>query len=86
MRTLKTSIRVALSVLSGVVTLLGTMTAGCDDEGGVASWERCRSWFGNRILEWPGGDWSPVFPLLLGIAAGIAVWWALGRTELNPKR
>ncbi len=53
---------------------------------GVSSWERCRSWFGNRILEWAGGDWSPVFPLLLGIAVGIAVWWALGRTELNPKR
>ena len=79
------SIRVTLSVLSGIATLLGTMTAGFDDEGGVSSWEQCRSWLGNRILEWPGGDWSPVFPLLLGLAVGAAIWWLLGRTQLGSR-
>ena len=82
---LNMSIRALLSVLSGIATLLGTMTMGCDDEGGVSSWERCRSWFGNPILEWPGGDWSPVFPLLLGIAVGAAVWWLLGHTKLGSR-
>lgn len=81
-----TSFRLFLSVLAGAVTLLGTMTAGCDDEAGRAIWDRCRSWVGNRTLDWPGGDWAPIFPLLLGIAVGIGVWWWLGRSVLSPKR
>lgn len=85
MRAINTSIRVVLSVFAGIATLLGTMTMGCDDEGGVSSWERCRSWLGNPILEWPGGDWSPIFPLLLGITVGAVAWWWLGRTRLGSE-
>ena len=81
-----TAIRVALSVGSGVITFLGTMTMGCDDVGGVPSWERCRSWLGNPIIEWPGGDWSIVFPIVLGAAVGVAVWWLIGRSVLLRKR
>jgi hypothetical protein len=79
-------VRIILSSLAAVITLLATMTAFCGDEGGVSSWERCSSWFGNPILEWPGGNWSPVFPLLLGIAIGVLVWWLLGFTPLRATR
>lgn len=83
----ETVIRGLLSAAAGFVTLLGTMTMGCDDRGGVSSWERCRSWLGNPIVEWPGGDWSVVFPLLLGIAMCVWVWWLLGRSVLlGPRR
>lgn len=81
MRTNNMWFRLVLAVASGFVTLLGTMTMGCDDRAGVSSWERCRSWLGNPILEWRGGDWSPIFPLLLGIAVGAVVWWLLGRGQ-----
>jgi len=60
------------------MTFLGTMTAICDDIGNVASWERCRSWFGKPIIESPGGNWSPIFPLLIGIGVGRGFRIAMG--------
>ena len=74
-------VRLAFSLFAGVVTFLGTMTLGCDDAGGVPSWERCTSWLGNPILEWPGGDWNLVFPIVLAIVVGSGAWWVLGRFE-----
>lgn len=61
--------------------MLGTMTAFCDHRGGVPSWERCQSWLGNPIIEWPGGNVSPLFALALGIGVGYLVWWLLGRSQ-----
>jgi hypothetical protein len=69
----------SLAVVAGVFTFLGTMTAGCNDLGGVPSWERCRSWPGNPIIEWPGGDWSPLWALAIGVGVGWLVWTAVGR-------
>jgi hypothetical protein len=84
MRASKTTSRIVPAASAGVVTLLGTITASCKEPDGVSSWERCTSWLGNPILEWPGGNWSPAFPLLLGIAVGILVWWLSGFTPLKP--
>lgn len=81
MRAAKLAVRTALSVVAGIVTFLGTMTAMCDDEGGVSSWERCNSWLGNPIIEWPGGNFSPLFALALGVGIGYLVWWLLGRSQ-----
>jgi len=80
MRALKTGPHLLLTVIAGAMTFLGSMTAMCDDEGGVSSWERCNSWLGNPILEWPGGNLSPIFPLLLGIGVGYLVWRLLGKS------
>jgi len=68
------------------MALLGTMTMGCDDVGGVPSWERCRSALGNPIIEWPGRDLGIIFPLLIAIAVGIVTWWLLGRSVLFRRR
>jgi hypothetical protein len=76
-------IRSVLSSAAGIVTFLGTMTAGCDDVDGVPSWERCRSWFGTPIIEWLGANWSPILPLFLGIGVGYLTWWLLGFTPLR---
>ena len=80
--------RLALSVVAGLVTSLGTMTVYCDDSSFAVfrsdparSWERCRSWFGNPIIEWPGGNFSPLFAVSLGIGVGYLVWWLLGRSQ-----
>lgn len=69
-----------MSVFVGMVVFLGTMTTGCDDNGGVPSWQRCRSWLGNPIVEWPGGNLSPLFSLAIGIGAGYLVWRRLGKS------
>jgi len=80
----RSGLRLGVALLFGAVTFLASMTSGCDAMGGVSSWERCRSWLGTPTIEWPGGDLSPVFPLLLGIGVGALVWWRLGETP--PKR
>lgn len=67
-------LRSVLSVAAGVVTLLSTMVAGCDDVGGVPSWERCHTWLGNPTVDWAG---APSLALALG--AGYLVWWLFGR-------
>ena len=78
------ALRPALSVAAGVVTLLSTMIAGCNDVGGVPSWERCHTWFGNPTVDWPG---APLFALALSLGVGYLVWWLFGRVfPAAPKR
>ena len=71
-----------LSIVAGAVTFLGTMVASCDDIGGAPSWERCQSWLGNPIIEWPGGSFSPLFSLAFGVGVAYLVWWLLGRSQM----
>lgn len=82
MEAAKLIVRIVLSAVASAVTLLGTMTAFCDDIGGVRSWERCRSWLGNPMVVWSGGDFSPLFALVFGIGLGYLVWWLLGRSRV----
>ena len=74
-------LRAMLSVGAGAVTLLSTMVAGCNDEGGVPSWERCQTWLGNPTVDWPG---APLLALALALGVGYLVWRLLGR--LLPNR
>ena len=69
-------LRAMLSVAAGVVTLLSTMVAGCNDLGGVPSWERCHTWLGNPTVDWPG---APLLALALALGVGYLVWWLFGR-------
>lgn len=74
-------LRPMLSVAAGVVILLITMIAGCNDEAGVSSWERCHTWLGTPTVDWPG---APLFALALSLGVGYLVWRLLGR--LLPSR
>ncbi len=69
-------LRPMLSVAAGAVTLLSTMVAGCNDVGGVPSWERCHTWLGNPTVDWPG---APLFALALALGVGYLVWWLFGK-------
>lgn len=74
-------LRPMLSVAAGVVTLLSTMVAGCNDVDGVPSWERCHTWLSTPTVDWPG---APLFSLALGLGVAYLVWRLLGR--LFPSR
>ena len=73
-------LRPTLSVAAGVVTILSTAVAGCNDEGGVPRWERCYTWLDNPTVDWSG---APLFALALGLGVGYVVWRLLGRVFLN---
>ena len=86
MDAIKLLVRISLSGLAGVLTLLATMTAACDDIGGVPTWERCTTWLGNpSFVELPF-PLDLVVPLSLGLAVAFAVWWLLGHTPLRTPR
>ena len=74
-------LRPMLSVTAGVVTLLSTVVAGCNDVDGVPSWERCHTWLGNPTVDWPG---APLFALALSLGVGYLVWWLFGK--VLPRR
>lgn len=85
MRTVRILVRGGASALVAVSVFLATMTATCTDQGGVSSWERCKSWVGLPIVEWPGGDVSILFPMALGLGAGTLIWIALGFSSLGRR-
>ena len=78
---LRAVLRSMLSVAAGAVTLLSTMVAGCNDEDGVPSWERCHTWLGTPTVDWPG---APLLALALALGVGYLVWRLIGR--LFPNR
>ena len=34
----------------------------------------------NPVIEWPGGNLSPIFPLLLGVGVGYLAWRLVGKS------
>jgi hypothetical protein len=82
----KLTARIILLSAAGVLVFLCTMAAYCDDIGGVPSWERCSSWLGNPMIEWPGGNPSTLFSLALGVGVGYFVWWLLGETRVGSSQ
>ncbi len=73
-------LRPMVSVAAGVVALLSTVVAGCNDVGGVSSWERCHTWLGNPTVDWPG---APLVALALALGVGYLVWWIFARVFPN---
>lgn len=78
--------RVAASLISGVIALVGSFLvltpAGCNDVGGVPSWERCTSTVGLPAfsVEDLGLDatLNILIPLLIAFLVGWLVWAATG--------
>lgn len=74
------------SIFTGVLGLVAgymfLMPSGCDDEGGVPSWERCTSAMGLPAfsVEDLGLDatWNILIPLLAGVVVGVVTWKLIG--------
>lgn len=68
-------LRAMLSVAAGVVTFLSTMVVGCNDVGGVPSWERCHTWLDTPTVDWPG---ALLFVRALSLGVGYLLRWLFG--------
>ncbi|HEU4321241.1 MAG TPA: hypothetical protein VFS66_14315 [Acidimicrobiia bacterium] len=79
--------RVIATTVTGVVAFIAAFVfiipSGCDDRGGVPSWERCSSMMGTPAISL-SEDLGLPFPadliIPLALAGGLAalVWWATG--------
>jgi hypothetical protein len=69
-----TTVRLAITVIVGVVVIGATLTDGCNDNDGP-SWERCTSPLGNATLEWRGH--TAWIPYLIGVVVGCVTWFLL---------
>ena len=75
--------------MTGIVAFVGgfvfSMPMGCDDVGGVPSWERCTSAMGTPAFS-PAEDFGlPFFadllvPLVLAASMAGLMWWISGRS------
>jgi NhaP-type Na+/H+ or K+/H+ antiporter len=78
---------VVVSLVTAALATAGTylflVPAGCNDIGGVSSWQRCVSAMGTPAFSVE--DWgldatlNVLSPLLIGIAVGLITWWAIER-------
>ena len=78
--------RTVASVVTGlaatVAYYLFVLPSGCNDGGGVPSWERCITVMGTPAFSVEDFGWSndlDGIPLILiGLVIGSITWWALG--------
>lgn len=79
--------RIAATVIAGVVAFIAAVVlvipSGCDDVGGVPSWERCITMLGTPAysVEDVGlaSSWNVVIPFLLGAIAALITWIGTGK-------
>jgi hypothetical protein len=75
-------VRLVLSILAGVTSLFLLVPSGCNDVGGVPSWERCTSLLGlptpllGEVLGL-GGLWDVILPFALAVIISVMIWLVL---------
>jgi hypothetical protein len=83
----KLTTRIVVASLAGIITFLGTMTAYCDDIGGVPTWDRCRTWIGTpAYIPVQSSLLDLLIPLSIGFVVAGLVWWLSGFTPLKASK
>jgi len=86
--------RIIATVVTGVVAFIGAFVfiipAGCNDVGGVPSWERCTSLMGTPAVSLAEDLGLPIpadllIPLVLAGGLAALMWWALGLAVEDPE-
>jgi NhaP-type Na+/H+ or K+/H+ antiporter len=84
-RTIKALIAVAGGLVTVVVTFLFVTPAGCNEGGGLPSWERCITIMGTPAFSVSdlglGNEFEILIPVLAGLLVGILTWAALGSSD-----
>ncbi|HEY5890146.1 MAG TPA: hypothetical protein VIW94_05555 [Acidimicrobiia bacterium] len=86
--------RTVTSVVAGLVAFAGAffylMPAGCDDEGGVPSWERCTSLAGTPAFSFADfglvNQFDILIPVIAFAMATSIVWLLLATAGSNGDR
>lgn len=69
-------------IVGTVVSFFFLVPAGCNEEGGVPSWERCSSFVGTPAFSVEDFGWDNALdvtqPILVGLLLGLITWWLLG--------
>jgi hypothetical protein len=89
-RTARILITVVASVLAFVAVVLFVFPSGCQDLGGVPSWERCTTYLGTPAFSvedfgW-GSELNIVVPLVATALVAVGTWWLLGRLGQNNRQ
>jgi len=81
-RITRSVVSVVAGVAAAVAYFLLVLPSGCNDVGGVPSWERCITVLGTPAFSVEDFGWDnnlEVIPLLLvGLLVGLFTWWAIG--------
>jgi hypothetical protein len=81
-RLTKSVASVITGVVATVVSFLFLVPAGCNEPGGVPSWERCTSFLGTPAFSVEDFGWDNTLdliqPVLVGLLVGLITWWLLG--------
>jgi hypothetical protein len=79
--------RIVVSVVASLLVFVGLVQfvfpSGCNDGGGVSSWERCTTPMGTPAFSVEDWGWDATLnvvpPVLAALLAGLMVWRSLGR-------
>jgi hypothetical protein len=85
--------RIAISITAAVFVVVGLVVfvfpSGCNDMGGVPSWERCITPVGTPAFSVEDWGWPATLnvipPLAAGVLVGVLVWLVLGRSDSNGR-
>jgi len=82
-------ISVILGLVAFVVGYMFLFPTGCNEPGGVSSWERCVTVMGNpafSLSDWGlANQFDILIPLAVGILVGGVTWWLLGPRTDRPE-
>jgi hypothetical protein len=80
---------VILGLVAFVVGYMFLFPTGCNEPGGVSSWERCVTVMGNpafSLSDWGlANQFDILIPLAVGILVGGVTWWLLGPRTDRPE-
>jgi hypothetical protein len=74
---------VTVGVLAFIAAYLFLFPTGCNDGGGMTSWERCVTVMNTpafSLTDWwdLNNQFDILIPLAVGVLAGLVSWWLLG--------
>lgn len=86
--------RIVVSVVASLIVFVGLVLfvfpSGCNEGGGVSSWERCTTPMGTPAFSVEDWGWdatlNAVPPLVAAVLVGLLVWLILGRSETNSRQ
>lgn len=82
-RTRRRLYSVVAGFVAAIVYFYALVPSGCNDGGGMSSFERCITYLGTPAFSVEDWGWNNsldvIPPLAVGLIVGFFTWWLLGR-------